>query len=126
MRVAVFDGRTGRPVSFNREICRIVGMLQTPGRTYEQLLEVITFRPAEGRETPLPWRGSARGRPRRHRSSATPGGPLRRREGAIPTARVATAAAAPHHYRGELPEPPRISRSNSGPGIAAYARTRPK
>ena len=48
--VAVFDGRTGRPVSFNREMRRIVGTLQTPGRSYEQLMEAITCRRADGRE----------------------------------------------------------------------------
>ena len=51
--VAVFDGRTGRAVSFNREMRRIVENLQTPGRSYEQLMEAITFRLAEGREISL-------------------------------------------------------------------------
>ncbi len=48
--VAVFNGRTGRPVSLNREMRRIVGTLQTPGRSYEQLMEAITCRRADGRE----------------------------------------------------------------------------
>ena len=51
--VVVFDGRTGSPVSFNREMRRIVENLQTPGRSYEQLMEAITFRLSEGREISL-------------------------------------------------------------------------
>ena len=51
--VAVFDARTGAPISFNREAARIVGALQTPGRPPEQLLEVLTFRRADGREISL-------------------------------------------------------------------------
>ena len=51
--VAVFDARTGVPVSFNREAARIVGDLQAPGRPPEQLLEVLTFRRADGREISL-------------------------------------------------------------------------
>ena len=36
--VAVFDARTGAAVSFNREVARIMGALQTPGLPLEQLL----------------------------------------------------------------------------------------
>ena len=51
--VAVFNARTGAPVSFNREAARIVGALQTPGRPLEQLLEVLTIRRADGSEISL-------------------------------------------------------------------------
>ena len=51
--VAVFDAGTGHPVSFNREARRIVEGLRTPGRPPEQLLEVITCRHADGRESSL-------------------------------------------------------------------------
>ena len=51
--VVVFDARTGAPVSFNREAGRIVGVLQAPGRPAEELLEVLTFRRADGREISL-------------------------------------------------------------------------
>ena len=51
--VAVFDARTGALISFNREAARIVGVLQPPDRPTEQLLEVLTFRRADGRETSL-------------------------------------------------------------------------
>ena len=48
--VLVFDARTGRPVSLNREANRIADMLRTPGRSMEELLEVVTCRRADGRE----------------------------------------------------------------------------
>ena len=51
--VAVFDAGTGRPVSFNREARRIVELLRTPGRPFEQVLEVITCRYSDGREVSL-------------------------------------------------------------------------
>ena len=51
--VAVLDARGGRPVSLNREARRIVESLRTPGRPTEQLLEVITFRRADGHEVSL-------------------------------------------------------------------------
>ena len=51
--VAVLDARGGRPVSLNREARRIVESLRTPGRPTEQLLEVITFRRADGRDVSL-------------------------------------------------------------------------
>ena len=51
--VAVFDAGTGRPVSFNREVQRIVEEIRTPGHPPEQLLEVMTCRHADGREYSL-------------------------------------------------------------------------
>ena len=51
--VAVFDARTGTPVSFNREARRIVDVLRTPGDPIEQLLQVMTCRFADGREVAL-------------------------------------------------------------------------
>ena len=51
--VAVFDARTGAPVSFNREAKRIVEHLRMPEGTAEQILEVVTIRRADGRETSL-------------------------------------------------------------------------
>ena len=51
--VVVFDARTGVPVSFNREARRIIGGLQTPGGPVEQLLDMVTFRRADGREISL-------------------------------------------------------------------------
>ena len=53
MGVAVFDGRTGAPVSFNLEAARIVGGLQPPGQPLEHLLEVVTVRRQDGREISL-------------------------------------------------------------------------
>ncbi|MCY4551581.1 MAG: ATP-binding protein [Defluviicoccus sp.] len=51
--VVVFDARTGRPVSFNREARRIVEELGSPDRPVERVLEVITCRYADGRELSL-------------------------------------------------------------------------
>ena len=51
--VVVFDARTGRLVSLNREAKRIVGGLRLPGRSPEELLGVITCRRADGREVSL-------------------------------------------------------------------------
>ncbi len=51
--VVVFDAKSGAPLTFNREARRIVGALLTPGRPDEQLLEVMTFRRADGREVSL-------------------------------------------------------------------------
>ena len=51
--VVVFDAKSGQPVSFNREGRRIVESLRMPGHPAEQLLEVITFRRADGREVSL-------------------------------------------------------------------------
>jgi len=47
--VVVFDAKTGNPVSFNREAKRIIGALRTPGQKPEQLLEILTWRHADGR-----------------------------------------------------------------------------
>ena len=51
--VVVFDARSGRPVSFNLEARRIVEGLRTAGRPAEELLHLITFRRADGREKSL-------------------------------------------------------------------------
>ncbi len=51
--VVVFDGRTGEPVSFNREARRIVEALNTPGFAPAKLLEAVTCRRADGREVAL-------------------------------------------------------------------------
>ena len=51
--VALFDARTGVPLSINREARRIVDVLRDPGQSVEQLLEVLTFRRADGREVSL-------------------------------------------------------------------------
>ena len=51
--VAVFDAVTGAPVSFNREARRIVDSLRNPEQPPEQLLQVLTFRRADGREVSL-------------------------------------------------------------------------
>ena len=51
--VVVFDAKSGRPVSFNREARRIVGGLRSPDSPPEQLLEVIICRRGDGREIRL-------------------------------------------------------------------------
>ena len=51
--VMVFDAGTGEVRSINREARRIVSDLCAPGGTAEQLLEVLTFRRADGREISL-------------------------------------------------------------------------
>ena len=51
--VVVFDARSGRPVSFNREARRIVGGLRSGDSPTEQLLEVMICRRGDGRETRL-------------------------------------------------------------------------
>ena len=48
--VAVFDARTGAPLSFNREAVRIVESLRDPDQPPELLLEVLSYRRADGRE----------------------------------------------------------------------------
>ena len=48
--VAVFDARTGAPVSFNQEAVRIVDSLRDPDQSPEQLLEVLSYRRADGRK----------------------------------------------------------------------------
>ncbi len=51
--VAVFDARTGQPVSLNREARRLAGRLHLPDGTPEGLLGIITWRRADGREVSL-------------------------------------------------------------------------
>ena len=51
--VAVFDAATGLPRSFNREARRIVDSLRNPGQSVQDLLEVVTFRRADGRVVSL-------------------------------------------------------------------------
>ena len=51
--VLVFDAKTGGVTSLNREARRIVSGLCEPGGSAEQLLEVLTFRRADGREVSL-------------------------------------------------------------------------
>ena len=51
--VVVLDGRTGHPVSLNREARRIVESLRMPGHTAEDLLGILTCRFTDGREIAL-------------------------------------------------------------------------
>ena len=51
--VVVFDAATGAPSFVNREALRIVEGLSDPGQAPEQLLEVLTFRRADGRQVSL-------------------------------------------------------------------------
>ena len=51
--VAVFDAKTGAPLSFNRETRRILEGLWKPDQSPEQFLESLTVRRAEGREASL-------------------------------------------------------------------------
>ncbi len=51
--VVVFDGGTGKPMSFNREARRIVEGLSMPKRPVEELLTVVTCRRGDGREVNL-------------------------------------------------------------------------
>ncbi len=51
--VAVFDVATGAPKSFNREARRIVDNLRNPDQSPEDLLTVLTFKRADGREVSL-------------------------------------------------------------------------
>ncbi len=51
--VVVFDARTGAPKSFNREARRIVDSLRNTDQTPEDLLNLLTFRRADGREVSL-------------------------------------------------------------------------
>ena len=51
--VVVLEARTGSITSLNREARRIVGELRMPGRSLEQLLEVVRVRWADGREVAL-------------------------------------------------------------------------
>ncbi len=51
--VVVLDAKTGKPVTLNREARRIVKGLRMPGRSVEDLLEVVTCRFADGHEVAL-------------------------------------------------------------------------
>ena len=51
--VVVFDAKTGKPVSYNREMKRIVQGLVTPGHPVEELLETVTLRRPDGWEISL-------------------------------------------------------------------------
>ena len=51
--VLVLDAQTGRPISFNREARRMGESLRMPGHPPEQLLEVMSFRRADGSEVSL-------------------------------------------------------------------------
>ena len=51
--VVVFDVATGHPISLNREARRIVDSLRMAGQTAEDLLGILTFRRADGREVAL-------------------------------------------------------------------------
>ena len=51
--VVVFDAATGLPRSLNREARRIVDSLRDPEQRLEDLLEVVTFRRADGRVVSL-------------------------------------------------------------------------
>ena len=51
--VAVFDAKSGKAVSFNREVKRIVGGLVSPGCGVEDLLKVVTLRRPDGWEISL-------------------------------------------------------------------------
>ena len=51
--VLVFDAKTGGVTSVNREARRIVSGLHMPGGSAEQLLDILTFRRADGREVSL-------------------------------------------------------------------------
>ena len=51
--VAVFDARTGAPVSTNREWMRIIDTLLAPGEPSENLRDTLTIRRADGRELSL-------------------------------------------------------------------------
>ena len=51
--VAVLDPGTGAPRSFNREVLHIVDGLRDPEQTPEELMRMVTFRRADGREFSL-------------------------------------------------------------------------
>ena len=51
--VVVFDAKTGAPASLNREARRIVDGLRNLDQSAEQLLQVLTYRRADGREISL-------------------------------------------------------------------------
>ena len=49
--VVVFDAKSGHAVSLNREARRIVEELRSPGQGVQQLLEMVTSRHVDGRES---------------------------------------------------------------------------
>ena len=51
--VVVFDARTGRAVSLNREVRRLIESLGSPGASPEELLEVLVCRRGDGSEFSL-------------------------------------------------------------------------
>ena len=51
--VAVFDARTGMPLSFNREAARLMEAVRLPDRPPEDLLQVLTVRRFEGQAVSL-------------------------------------------------------------------------
>ena len=51
--VAVYDAKSGAMVSYNQEMQRIVGDLTLPANQAEPLMDVPTFRRADGRAIPL-------------------------------------------------------------------------
>ncbi|MCY4526848.1 MAG: response regulator [Anaerolineaceae bacterium] len=51
--VAVLDVQTGTATTFNREAARLVNVLRVPDQPLEHLLEILTFRRADGREVSL-------------------------------------------------------------------------
>lgn len=51
--VAVFDARTGEPVSFNREALRIFEPLRMPGQPPKKIINFLTLRWADGRSVSL-------------------------------------------------------------------------
>ena len=53
MGVAVFDAKTGAPLSFNREAVRIIDSLRMPDAPPEQLLQLLNVRRFDGQEGSL-------------------------------------------------------------------------
>ena len=53
--VLVFDAKTGVLTSINREARRIVSGLHLPDGSAEELLDMLTFRRADGRDAGQPW-----------------------------------------------------------------------
>ena len=51
--VLVFDGKTGNLVSANDEVRRMVGSLNAPGRSLNDLLQVMALRRADGSDIPV-------------------------------------------------------------------------
>ena len=51
--VVVFDARSGKPVSLNREAYRVVERLRKPGQPAEDLLEIISCKRTDGSEIAL-------------------------------------------------------------------------